>query len=239
MTIDNAPTGGTFDFLYKEDADPGQSQPNEDVDKGKEKVELTKEQYDELVKKVESAAKPAIDNDKLDAILEQNKKLKQLEQVFLPNEEETKAKAKRKAEDEYDADPIGVMERILDEKLKKLEDRQTQAEINAYAKDVMSEVDKEYIVDWKKDGQKIAKELSYMNQEYKQKYPKEATLKAMRLASVGKKREAGQYPYYEPANFRQQQREAAQKTEAESYFAGIKQAAKESVGGPLSDFFRK
>ena len=238
-----------FSFLEDEDTKPTNQPPNTDgdagdkpADDGSGNITLSKKDYKELMDKLSKVTStPSLDNDKLEKVMENNKIVEAMKAAILPNEGEMKATERRKLEEAFDANPIDFMKQIVRDEISGVEARQTQSEVRAFANEVVAKIDKEYAVDWDKDGKKIASELALMDPGYKQKDPKGATIKAMKLAGVGTKRATPvNFPYFEPSNYSSaDQMKKAKETEAEAYKKTIFEAAKKIGKSPLDGFLGK
>lgn len=222
--------------------DKGAEGDQKSADDGKEKVSITKKEYQDLMAKVNKATStPGMDDEKMKQVMENNKIVDAIKQAILPNEGEVKASELRKQEDAFDTAPVDFITQKIREEIKGLEERQTKSEIKAFATDVMMNIDKEYVVDWEKEGNKVAAELALMDPAFKHRDPRGATLKAMQLAGVGKKRPAPvQFPFFESSNYSTaEQRQKAMETEGDAYKKSIFAYAKKMTKSPLDGFLGK
>jgi len=229
--------GNAFSGLIDEVLDP--PAPGEGPGAPGEKATVSKEDYDALQAKLNDVIEKVPDQGQLKTIIENNGKLEQMMEVLVPNKDKN-TEAKRKALiDEFDADPISFLDKKLDEKLSGVVERLDTSEVNRFADKVMTEIDRDYVLDWAKDGQKVADELAKFSTAYKREDPKAATIKAMSLAGVGKKRDAAaNFPYYESSDYTAIQ-EKAMDDEATAYKNNLRSAAKDMSNDGLKGFFQK
>ena len=90
----------------KDDAAPAESKD--------EKVSISKEEYKELMDKVNKVSSgPGLDDEKLAKIMENNRIVEAMRSAILPDEGEVKASQRRKQEDAFDSDPIGFIRQVL------------------------------------------------------------------------------------------------------------------------------
>lgn len=234
--MDNQATEGAFSGLI----DAGMSldeTPEREGEESQATETVNKADYDALKAKLDEVTNKIPDQDQLQRITENNEKLEKLKEVFVPNESKISEEKRREELAAFDRDPIKYMEERMDEKIAVIAERQANSDVDRYAKEVMAEVDKEYVVDWKKDGEKIANQLAKFNTDFKRKDPKAATVEAMRLAGVGKKRDAAaNFPFYESSDYAAAQ-EKARESEADAYRSSLREAAKQMSQSPLKGFW--
>jgi hypothetical protein len=237
---DELNTDGAFDALLglKNSDDPSDGEKKSSEGESQtvtlEEYEKLKKDFDEFKKSSEGTSQ------KLEQISQSNEVINRIREAFVPKDPKAQnAKEQKKLLDEFDADPIEFLERFVDEKLGPVADRQHRSDLDRYAKEVMTEIDKEYSdIDWAKNGKKIAAELQKFSPEFKQNNPKEATVRAMQALGIGKKRDVpADFPYLESSNTYSAERQKARESEAEKYKKGIFNAAKQATASPLKGFF--
>ena len=143
------------------------------------------------------------ENKKVEELLESNKQLQeQVRQMAETNKgmaefldtirgnPKTEAEKKKKQETlkMFDQDPEATVRQIMREELSGVKTELFMEKTTNNVDRAMKEVDKDYVVDWDKDWQKVAGELKKFAMEVKQKDPKGTLLSACRLAGCIKKR---------------------------------------------------
>ena len=106
---------------------------------------------------------------------------------------EAKAEADKLAlQSKHDGDPVGVTEDMITRAVEKVVtpiQAQLNQEVTArQGREVMDQVNKEYDIDWPKDGAKVTEQLKQFSEDARIKDPRGVLLKAMNLAGVGTKR---------------------------------------------------
>jgi len=137
--------------------------------------------------------------DKDEMIRQQSEKLKALEpmqqtvqkmqSVFVNDEESVKTAAAREAlTRQWDEDPAGTFEQLMEQRENRILQEIEKKDRKRSAREVISEVEKEYDVDLDKDGKKIAEALERFSPEYKERNLKQAVISAIELTKTGKRR---------------------------------------------------
>lgn len=173
----------------------------------------------------------AVLQERLEAFGETGKVVDSLRNVFSPDETAKQREELRRRQDEYDADPIGYMDKALKKSVQELQSELEQTKLQAAAKEVIGEINQQYEVDWKKEPQ-IIEHLNSFSLEFRRSEPKKAMLRAIALAKAGKKRTSP--PYYEGSSYgSDMMRRARDMSEAEQIAAGVKRFAKTPDKDPI------
>ena len=89
----------------------------------------------------------------------------------------------------FDADPIAGVNSAVEERLSVFEKRMDSQEKATMAERAMSNIDRDYDVDWDNDAGKIKAQMKTFSPEYRNANPEKAIFQAARLAGVIRKKE--------------------------------------------------
>lgn len=155
--------------------------------------------------------------------------VKKLKAVFTPSDDEEAEKRRKELLDKHDDDPIAFIKDFVQKEIGEVKEKLHTTNLDIRVKEVTDEIDREYEVNWAQDSDKIIKQLNTFSKEFKQNNPKEATLRAMRLAGIGKKR-IKPLPRFESADSMSSPGVSkGRKEEMERSFLGGLQKAKEAA----------
>jgi hypothetical protein len=227
-----------FDKMLDIGSEPEGSE--EDKDKpSDEKLEDSKsKEYQKLEENYKSLQElVGKQSDQIKGLAESKESFNKVKQAFLPSDEENDKEEQRVLSDTFDTNPVTFIDARIEEKMKKLAQRQEDSDIDRFAKEVMMDIDKEYDVPWDKVSNKIASELINFDEEFKHSNPKRAVLKAMSLAKVGKKREKP-LPYYESSTYNDSARKKEDNDFKSNYMKGLREAAKDINKNPFDAFYK-
>ncbi len=101
----------------------------------------------------------------------------------------------------FDQDPIKTVDERMESRIRQLDEKINKTNTNLLAREAMKKIEKDYVIDWDKQGKKIAPYLDVISDDIKKKQPREAILAAMKLSGVLKKRDASAPPYIEGGDY--------------------------------------
>ena len=136
---------------------------------------------------------------------EELKELRDFKNRIVGKTDEEIAQEKAKANlEEVDKDPVNyikkqqdALEQKYNEKVKAIDDKLSLVQKEGEIRRIMSEIDKDYVVDWDKYQDKIAENLKMFSDKAKDERPMEVLKSAARMAGAIKVRDKTNMPYIE------------------------------------------
>ena len=176
---------------------------------------------------------------KVSGSTEEMEVLKKLKAAFQPTTDKDDLQLQKQLLERFDDDPISLIRELVNSEVAEVKNKLQETNLDIRAKEVTNEIDKEYEVDWSKDSAKIIEQLNSFSREYKMTNPREATIKAMRLAGVGKKR-IQPLPFSEsPGGMYTPGRAPAQSEEiTKTFLKGLRKEADAAKGSPIASLFK-
>jgi len=188
-----------FDDTYSDFFEPNESDLPSDENKQKTLGSKGKNKEDVKIRELEETNK-----NQREMIRQLGEELKDLKEwknkITGMSQEDLSKKEELEMRQRFEEDNIGVVNELIEQKVKEVENKLNEQVAISNVKEAMSDIDKEYFVDWDRDYPKIVSQLNNFSQEAKQRDPKGVLLAACRLAGVIKKRDTSIPTYIEGAN---------------------------------------
>jgi len=192
-----------YSSLLDLDTETDQTPSSDDMKSGNndEKETLSSDESKLSKEEIETIIKQ--NKDQRELIRQMGEELKELkewkERIIGNPDEEKRKKDELELRKRFEEDSIAVVDELIKKRLAEVESKLEKHDIIEKVKDAMQEIEKEYIVNWDKDYEKIVSYLNNFDPKVKREKPKEILLAACKLAGVIKKREKPlkSFPYIE------------------------------------------
>lgn len=173
-------------------------------------------------------------SEEMKKLQEQTQHFQKLKTVFTGSDSEDPETARvKELNHRFDLDPVSTMNEILSQRDEKILAEIKRGERKRTVREVLSEVDKEYSVDWDKNGQKIIETLDRFSDSFKERNLREAVISAIELTKTGEKRKTP--PFMEGIGISPEAEAQRQRTKKEDFLKALKNF--KQTQNPLRSFY--